>query len=639
MSPTTSSARRPLSDDTLRQTLLHAWERHQQGHLADAEQGYRAVLDADPRHVHALNLLGVLCIGSGRAAEAATLIQAALQEDDEDAEPHANLALALKDLGRLDEAAQALERSLARSPHNPVALNNLGNVHAERQRLDEAVSCFRAALRVDPDHGPALVNLSAALLARGQWVGAQAAAERARELDPMGAAPNSALGDLWLKRGRHDAAATCFRQALRADPGHADARLGLSAALKELGEVQAAEDLLRQQVAEAPGHAAAWNSLGVLFEQRGDKEGAAAAFRRALAASPRYANAYYQLAQLESEALREPELQALRALYREPGLHDGLRAPLAFALACVHERAGEHPRALEYLHVGQAIKARENPYDDERVLEYHRRLASAFPDSLAAPDAPCAATAAGPQPLFVLGMPRSGTSLAEQVLACHPQVAGAGEMSLMEDTVNEASRRAGLPFPECMARLDAAALSRLGDHYRSRLLARASAARWVVDKTPMNFQYVGLIARLLPHARIVYCVREPMDNCLSIYKLPFESEHAYAHDLRSLGRYWRHHESLMAHWAAVVPGRLLTLRYEDMVADLGAQVQRLVEFLGLPPEQEMLHFHRTRRLVKTPSASQVRRPLYGSSVQLWRRYGEGLAPLAEALGASSAGPP
>lgn len=592
------------------------------------------MLAVEPRHVHALNLLGVVCLATGRPSEAMQCIQAALREDDGDAEPHANLALALKELGRMDEAVGALQRSLTLAPHNPVALNNLGNLHAEQQRLDDAIACFRQALRIDDRYVPALVNLSAALLARGQLQGAQAAAERAVQLEPDASGSNNAQGDVLLKLGRHADAARCFTRALKAAPDSADARIGLSAAVKEQGDVPRAEALLKEVVARTPTHAVAWNSLGVLLEQRGDASGAASAFRSALSASPRYANAYYQLAQLKGVSLTPEELQALRDFHAEPALHDSLRAPLAFAMACVLEKSGEHAASLGHLLVGQAIKARENPYDDARVADFHRRLVQAFPDPLP-PPAHAEATgspAGAPDPLFVLGMPRSGTSLAEQVLASHPDVAGAGELGLMEEAVSEATRLTGASFPECIARLEEPTLARLGDGYRRGLLARATAKRWVVDKTPMNFQYIGFIARILPRARFVHCLREPMDNCLSIFKLPFESEHAYAHDLRALGLYWRHHDVLMAHWAACVPGRLLTLRYEDVVDDLPAQVGRLVAFLGLEPHEAMLRFHQTERLVKTPSASQVRQPIYRSSVQAWRRYGDGLRPLAEALG-------
>lgn len=609
--------------------LLQAYRLQTQGRLADAEQGYRRVLVADRRNVHALNLLGIICLESARADEAVSLIQRALALDASDPEAHANLGLALRAVGRLDDAAGSLRRSVQINPGNPVVLNNLGNVLLESQRTDEAVASFRAALRLDDRYVDALINLSAALLAKEQADGAMAAAARAVELAPAFAAAHNALGDALLKLTRYDPASACFEQALRRDATSLDARIGLSAALKELGDPTRAEALLREVVARQADHAAAHNSLGVLLEQRGEAAGAAAAFRAAMAANPRYANAYYQLAQLKGSRLTDEEIAATRAFYGEPNLHDELRSPLAFALACICERAGDIGASFRHLAEGQAIKAKACPYDDSKVADYHRRIARAMPPGWRRPDR--LVPAQGPQPVFVLGMPRSGTSLAEQILSSHPQVAGAGEVSLMEDTIHEAVRVSGQPFPECVASLSGAQLNELGQFYLQRLLRRASAERYVVDKTPMNFQYIGFITAILPGARIVHCRREPMDNCLSIFKLPFEPAHTYAHDLQALGRYYRHYSELMTHWEQLAADRMIALQYEAVVADLPAQTSRLVQFLDLEPDTRMLEFYKTERLVKTPSASQVRQPIYQDSVQVWRRYGDALRPLAVAL--------
>jgi len=615
--------------------LLESYRLQSQRRWTEAERGYQRVLQTEPRNVHALNLLGIVCIETGRPAEAVALIQRALTVDGSDAEPHANLALALKATGRLDDAAAALQRSLQINPRNPVALNNLGNVLAELQRTDDAIQCFRAALRLDDRHVDALVNLSAALLGKEQTEGALAAAARAVDLAPAQPAGQNALGDVLLKQTRYEAAAECYGQALRLDAQHLDARIGLSSAVKELGDTAKAEALLREVLALQGDHAAAHNSLGVLLEQRGDAAGAAAAFRAALAANPRYTQSHYQLAQLRGARLSEAEIAATQALHDEPGLHDEQRAPLAFALACINERAGDLTASFRFLAEGQAIKASVHPYDDAKVIDYHRRITQAMPVVWPpAMRAVAEAAAHAPQPVFVLGMPRSGTSLAEQILSSHPQVTGAGEVSLMEDTINEAVRLTGQPFPQCVALLAAAQFDELGRFYLERLLRRARAERYVVDKTPMNFQYLGFITAILPGARIVHCRRDAMDNCLSIFKLPFETAHTYAHDLQALGHYYCHYSALMQHWEQVVGQRMVTLQYEDVVDDLPGQAARLVTFLGLDPDDRMLDFHKTERLVKTPSASQVRQPIYRSSVQAWRGYGDALRPLAEALGTS-----
>jgi hypothetical protein len=228
-------------------------------------------------------------------------------------------------------------------------------------------------------------------------------------------------------------------------------------------------------------------------------------------------------------------------------------------------------------------------------------------------------------------MPRSGTSLTEQILATHPEVLGAGELGLMEETIRESQRLAGHDFPGGFGELDSRQLQALGDYYMTRLIRRVGNARYIVDKTPMNFQYLGFIAAILPNARFIHCTREPIDNCWSIYKLPFESVHSYAHDQESLGDYYVQYAELMAYWAGLYATRILEMRYELTIANFTQQSQRLTDFLGLSYEPAMRDFHRTERIVKTPSASQVRRPLYASSVGAWRPYADKLQPLIAAL--------
>ena len=314
-------------------------------------------------------------------------------------------------------------------------------------------------------------------------------------------------------------------------------------------------------------------------------------------------------------------------------ISDEQRIPLEFALACVAERARDYDLSFAHLAAAQAIKARDNPYDDKGVENFHRRIFSTFATPFIGSANP---TPEGKVcPIFVLGMPRSGTSLAEQILASHPQVAGAGELGLMEDTVAEVERIVGLPFPEGATRLSAAQREEIGANYRTRLERFAPGRNWIVDKTPFNFQYVGLIASIFPDARIIHCTRDPIDNCVSIFKLPFENTHSYAHGLASLGFFYRRYAALMKHWSSILPGRIYELRYEKLVNDTEREVRELFEAIGLAFDSAVLRFHDTERLVKTPSASQVRQPIYRGSIAAWRRYERHLMPLIKALGSSA----
>ena len=407
------------------------------------------------------------------------------------------------------------------------------------------------------------------------------------------------------------------------------AEVNLSAALKETGDVEGARQVLDDVVRRQPDNPRAHNNLGVLLEQLGDGEQAAVQFRTAIRLSPDYANAYYQLAQLKGHGLTEEEVDEVVQLCNDAETADAQRMPLEFALACAFEDRGDFQTSFRHLEAAQALKAKQNPYDDREVGDYYRRIKATIGAGLLRERK--RESSSGLAPVFVLGMPRSGTTLTEQILGSHPEIHGAGELSYMEDTINEAKRLTGHAFPQCVPLLSREQLDELGRLYLKRLIARSEGERVLVDKTPMNFQYVGFILLILPRARFIHCTRNPIDNCLSIFKLPFETAHSYAHSLDSLGRYYGHYRDLMKHWQHLVADHMIEARYEDTVADLENQSRRLLEFLGLSFDKSVLEFHRTERIVKTPSASQVRQPIYSSSVEKWKEYEAFLGPLLELL--------
>lgn len=649
------------------------------GQLDQAEVQYREALRQDPGNIHALNLLGVICINTDRAAEAAELIAAAVEQEPGDAEARANLGLAQKDLKQFTEARESLQHAIRLNPRNPVTHNNLGNVQAALGDFRAAVETYRNGLRLDPDYVECLSNLAAALKEVKQFDGALAAADRAIELRPDFAEAHNNRGEILFKQARFFEAAESYRAAVGHRHNYVAAMINLSSARKECGDIDAAREILHDVLRRNPDSPRAHNSLGVLLEQLGQGEEAADKFRQAIRLSPDYANAYYQLAQLRGQGLSDEEVEAVQQLIDRPETLDDQRMPLAFALACAYEDRGDHDRSFYYLDTAKALKAERSAYDDAQVSEFYDSIRKAFgekvPQSegvggwpLQASCAPRGATdgqergapirarqgrrarlslqgpsahaLAAPEqggeaersrPVFILGMPRSGTSLTEQILSSHPDVHGAGELSFMEDTISEASRRTGKPFPELASSLTPALLDELGALYLDRLTERAGKEAVIVDKTPMNFQYIGFIARILPDTRFIHCRRNPVDNCLSIFKLPFEESHSYAHGLESLGRYYKRYAGLMEHWNRVVSDRIATVVYEDLVADFEAETRRLLGFLDLPFSATVLAFHETRRIVKTPSASQIRQPIYSTSVGRWKKYRKHLGPLLDQL--------
>jgi tetratricopeptide (TPR) repeat protein len=369
--------------------------------------------------------------------------------------------------------------------------------------------------------------------------------------------------------------------------------------------------------------------MGVLQEQIGDPQEAVRAFQAAIRVAPGMAIAHYYLSQIRGRKTSDEELAAMQKLWEKADMLPNDRMFTAFGLARAHEQRKQYDKAFEYLELGNEVKAGMQPYDDRETGVFVDSLAESA-EALAGrlgPDAGCPDT----RPVFVLGMPRSGTSLTEQILASHSEVAGAGELSYAYDTAHRIREMTQQAFPENMLRLSGEQLRELGEYYLSRHKEFNLERRYVVDKTPLNFQYIGLLGLALPNARFIHCHRDPVQNCFSIHKMPFDKKQAYAHSLRALGLYYNRYWALMRRWRALFPGRILDVRYENTVADVEAQARRMLVFLGLPFEAEILDFHKTERLVKTPSASQVRQPIYGDAVQAWRRYEKHMGPLIEAL--------
>jgi hypothetical protein len=314
------------------------------------------------------------------------------------------------------------------------------------------------------------------------------------------------------------------------------------------------------------------------------------------------------------------------------------RMQLDFGLGKAYADVRDYPRSFAHLLAGNARKRAVTAYDEAATFALFDRIEEVFTPALIAAKAGAGEPAAAP--IFVMGMPRSGTTLVEQIIASHPVVHGAGELHAFNDAVNELSAADGgtMPFPDGVPALDGGDLRQIGARYVAAL--RALAARdetasreRITDKMPSNYYFAGLIHLALPNATIIHCMRDPVDTCVSCFSKLFSGEQNHTYDLAELGRYYRRYQQLMAHWSRALPaGRILDVRYEDVVADLDGQARRIIAHCGLPWDDACLSFHKTERPVRTASVTQVRQPIYSSAIGRWRVYEAQLGPLLDALG-------
>ena len=371
--------------------------------------------------------------------------------------------------------------------------------------------------------------------------------------------------------------------------------------------------------------------VGTAHQELGRRDEALASYHEAIAIRPDYAEAHRHLSHAKTFTEYDNDIKAMEETYATSGVSDEQRMHLAFGLGKAFEDLREYEKAFGYFLSGNALKRATHEFAIENVEKNFGYLKKLFTKRLYSRKQDGGVDEKSP--IFVLGMPRSGTSLVEQILASHPRVHGAGELNFLSQII--ASRFNfidGASFTESIVQASADDFSKAGGEYIDRVRKRTQSAEFITDKMPENFIHIGMIKLMLPNAKIIHCRRDPLDTCLSIFKNFFSARgYNYAYDLRHLGQYYNQYRDLMAHWHSQLPGFIYDIQYEDLVADQEAQSRALLAHCGLEWDNVCLEFHKTDRAVQTLSSAQVRRPIYKVSVQSWKRYENELAPLLEVL--------
>ena len=586
---------------------------------------YRRAAQINPRSPEAHNNLGNALQALGECAEAVDCYRLALAIEPDDAETLSNLSNALRQLGQLHEAATCSERAIALEPQLSVAHNNLGLALAALGRDAEAAASFRQAVKLNPRFVEALNNLGNALREQGEHGEALSLYRTAVELMPQRADIRSNLGNALYELGRVAESVASFRTALTLQPHYVPAHLGLATALRLLGRVPEAEASCRAALATDPNSAAALCLLGDLCADRGEFGQAQELFQRALAIDADFPALFCSIAAHRKMTRADATwLQGAEALLakRLPLAHEiGLR----YALGKYHDDVGQYDEAFsQYRQANELSKRHIAKYERRKQTEQVDQLIDKFGSAFVRASRPGAC--ASELPVFIIGMPRSGTSLSEQILASHPQVFGAGEPRFWDGAFEAfMSTR-----PEREA--TASAFSGMARDYLERLTAGAGAARRVVDKMPANFLYAGLIHAVFPRAKILHMQRHPFDTCLSIYFQNFSALHPYAADFDDLVHYYSEYVRVTNHWRAVLPATtLLEIPYEALIEDQEYWSRRMLEFIGLPWDPQCLDFHQTQRVIITASRWQVRQRINAASVARWRNYEKYVAPLRQLL--------
>lgn len=567
----------------------------EQERLSEAEQTVRVFLTAHPDVGMLWKILSIALLRQGK--DALPAMRRTVELLPQDAEAHGNLGLALNDCGQWAEALMSLQRSLNLRPDGEQtielrtryveALNSLGNALRDEGKLREAASLYR----------------------------------RAVELDPLRAASHCNLGHALLEARRIEEAAASYGRALAADPDSALAHLSLATTLRLQARSSEAEASCRAALALKPANAEALSLLGELRADQGRFSEAEVLFQRALTLDPEFSFAFCSIAAHRKMSTDDAAwLQGAQSLLaKRPPLRQMIN--LHFALGKYFDDVERYDEAFShYRQAHECVKRYGWRHDTGKLAGRVDRLISTFDVSCLKNRA--ARGSRSELPVFVVGMPRSGTSLAEQILASHPAVFGAGEVVFWDAAF---SAHDGT---ELQGEAAARSLSALAGDYLTRIRALSGEAERVVDKNPANFLHAGLIHAVFPEARIIHMRRHPLDTCLSIYCQNFSNMGAYSNDLDDLADYYLQYLRITAHWRDTLPAtRLLEVPYEGLIENQEAWTRRMLDFIGVPWNARCLDFHRTERVVVTASKWQVRQQLHGRSVGRWRHYESFLGPL------------
>lgn len=550
-----------------------------------AEMLARELTDLDPEGANAWKVLGASLIQQEKWAEALGPMREAIRLAPDDPDAYYNLAIGLKGEGLMDEAEENYRNALRIQPNSADYLNNLGNLCNETGRIAEAESNFRKAIESDPDYALAYCN----------------------------------LGKLLRETSRLEEAEGILREAMNRRPDFSEAYGNLAAVLDEQGRLDDAEASLRRALEINPKYAEGWNDLGNILSHRGKLNEAASSFEKALSIKPNLALCHLNFGRIKTYTPDDPDLPILRQIVLE-AKRDSDRMYGCFALAKACEDLGDYDEAFVHYQEGNKLRKSRQDYS----IEQDRVLFSSIKTLFESPTETRVVLSEEVKPILIVGMPRSGTSLVEQILATHSLVYGAGELELL-------SQLTAKHMDE--AQFDLASVSiKISRQYIEELGKLAKGRRFITDKMPLNFVWLGFLLLAIPDIKVVHTMRDPMATCWSNFKQNFPAKGlGFGSDIEDLAEYFKLYQDLMRFWHEKFPGRIYDLSYERLTEHQEEETRKLLDYCGLPWEEACLRFEQTERIVKTASEVQVRRKLYRGSSEAWKNFEKNLIPLKRLL--------
>ena len=607
----------PASIDHLR-LLGHALLK--QRRLREAEEQVRFALSLEPGSPLLHEDLGSVLAVQERYDEAIACFERAIRIEPRLPLAHKKLGEALAALGRGREADAAFEEYLEQDPGAGAAAAGAELVKA--QRYGEAITSLEAALREDADNVNALRFLAVAYWrGRQRYSDAEALLRRATQLAPDFAVAWALLGGVLIDQHRYADSTRCYETACRLEPGNFQMWMGYGNACARAGEPQRSADAFARAVALNPAAPNAQMGHAHMLKTLGDQAGALKAYRAAVSVKPDFGEVWWSMANLKVLTFEDSEIAEMEKQVGRDGLSESSDIHLRFALGKAHEDRRDYDRAWHYYDTGNRRQRMLVQHDPQEFAQRQADIREIFSAEFLERHAGHGCEAR--DPIFIVGLPRSGSTLVEQILASHSEVEGTAELSTLSKLAASIGRYRpdGLLFPKALRDVRRQDWRGWGLQYMEETRRYRTTDRpYFTDKLPNNFPLVGLVHLILPNAKIINARRHPFDSCLGAYKQLFGYGQNFTYDMQDLAEYYEQYHATIQHWHRVLPGKVLDVHYEETVTDLEGQVRRILAHCGLPFEERCLRYYENERAVRTASSEQVRRPIYRDALGKWRRY-------------------
>ena len=583
--------------------------------------------------------LGMVLQERRQLKEAAGLFRQALALDPDNPMGCSNLGQILLEIGRvddLDECEQLCLKAIRLTPERPHPINNLGNVYRAMSRYEEALACYQKAIALAPDMAMPLNNMAQAMQGRAYYAEAEDYYLRALAIEPNSPRIHANYASLFNDQERPEEALERFRHALLLDPAHAESYCGMGQVYMKIQDLERAESCFRKSIEIDPELTAPRLGLSNKYAEMGEFDRAEAEAALALREHPKLIDVYYQRAQQRKGNVSDGDLQTMMSLANEKYLGDGGRSQLNFALGAVYDKRGDYAAAGGHFEVANkhqtaARLKRQEAYEPATFSEWTKKIITGFSADLIErmKDAGDPSRA----PIFVVGLPRSGTTLTEQILASHPAIHGAGELKYVSESFEKLPTMLGLSDKDsfsALGSLNPASLATCAEYYLQNARKPGVNNPHIVDKMPDNLSNLGWIRLMFPHAKVIYCQRDLRDIALSCWQTYFGAIR-WANDWTEIARRFSDSLRVFEHWKTIPSIHWLDFPYESVIEDTETYARRLIDHVGLEWDPNCLNFHQTKRPVRTASQTQVREPIYKTSVAKWRSYERQMAPFVEEM--------